>query len=73
MKITLIIFSFFLVLSIIGAIGMYIITDKEKVVAIGYFIYTLMLTLFISFVFAMKELRLFYLKLFGYWLSRHLC
>lgn len=66
MKITLITFSFFLVLSIIGTIGMYIITDKEKVVAIGYFIYALMLTLFISFVFAMKELRLFYLKLFEY-------
>ena len=64
MKVTLLIFVLFLILSVLGTIGMYLITDKEKTIAIGYLIYSLMITLAISFLFALKELRLYCLKFF---------
>lgn len=64
MKVTLIIFGFFFCLSIIGTIGMYLINNKDKSSTIGYFVYTLMITLSISFLFALKELRLYCLKAF---------
>ena len=64
MKVTLIIFCFFLILSILGTIAMYLLNGKSKAIAIGYFIYALILTLSISYLFAQKELRLYCLKAF---------
>ena len=56
------IFLFFLILTILCTIGMYFVSDRDKNIAIGYFIYALILTIAISSLFALKELRLYYLK-----------
>lgn len=64
MHTTKIIFLFFLILTILCTIGMYFVSDRDKNIAIGYFIYALIITLAISFLFALRELRLYCLSFF---------